>query len=70
MQCFRTEWGPRFSKWGPKGDLILNEIGTKCGPLAAEMGPKTNHIGLHGNQDQCGSSDEWRIAQEETVQGK
>ena len=29
-----------FSKWGPNGDLILSEMGTKWGPSAAEMGPK------------------------------
>ena len=22
------EWGPKFSKWGPNGDLILSEMGT------------------------------------------
>ena len=27
-----------FSKWGPKGDLILSEMGTKRGPSAAEKG--------------------------------
>ena len=31
------EWGPKFSKCGPSGDLILGEIGTKGGPWAAEM---------------------------------
>ena len=27
-----------LSKWGPNGDLILSEMGTKWGPWAAEMG--------------------------------
>ena len=29
-----------FSKWGPNGDLILSEMGTKWGPSATEMGTK------------------------------
>ena len=30
-----------FSKWGPNGDLILSEMGTKWGPSAKEMGTKS-----------------------------
>ena len=29
-----------FSKWGPDGDPIFSEMGTKWGPSPAEWGPK------------------------------
>ena len=33
-------WDPSLSKWGPNGDPIFSEMGTKWGPSAAEWGPK------------------------------
>ena len=33
-----------FFKWGPNGDLILSEMGTKWGPSTAEMGTQKTYI--------------------------
>ena len=41
--CTAPTWNEdlNFSKWGPNGDLILSEMGTKWGPSAKEMGTKS-----------------------------
>ena len=44
VHCSHIEGGLKFSLFGPNGDPILSEMGTKWGPSTVEMGTQKAYI--------------------------